>query len=96
MATIQALTALCVNIGKLWMSDLFKKHYLCTTMSHIVKYNRVVNLPLLECCKSLISSQLYSYCHNPGQSRAELSNLGRYYYRKIATTPPPNSLNYIE
>ena len=27
-------------------------------------------------------------CHNPGLSRAELSNLDRYYYRKITTTLP--------
>ena len=46
----------------------------------------------------------HTYCHNPGQIKAELSNLDRYYYRKITTTTTtphyhhhkPDSLNYIE
>ena len=51
-----------------------------------------VVLPYHQVC--LYSIELFhTYCHKPGQSRVELSNLEWYYYWKI-TTPASSSLQY--
>ena len=54
---------LYINIQVIWIWDLFIRYWLCISMSHVVKYHHLVNLYLSECCKSLISSKLYSYWH---------------------------------